>query len=348
MSKEKYSSSAVKQREQERARRGQSGQRNQSQSARNQLKGRRAKQKGSLNSWLFVGGIIVVVAVVIGAFIWFGDREQQTTSVAVSPSVYKSLTDVSPSLLSQVGTGGLDGSTSSLSSLLKAVKSTPVLKGPSGKPEVFYMGAEYCPYCAAQRWPMIIALNRFGSFPIAPTPMVSGEDSIPTFSFYKSSYQSKYIDFVPVEVEDNSQPTPNPLQTLTAAQTKIVNTYDAPPYTTSSSADSFPFISVGNQYVSAGAYYAPTVLQGLTSSEVSSQISDPTTDVSQTILGSANYLTAEICALTNNQPASVCSADPIPTIRGKLPQPTASLSQDNAGLANIDTPQMVDVRKRAA
>ena len=36
----------------------------------------------------------------------------------------------------------------------------------SGKtvPEILYMGAEYCPYCAAQRWSTIIALSRFGKF----------------------------------------------------------------------------------------------------------------------------------------------------------------------------------------
>jgi thiol-disulfide isomerase/thioredoxin len=344
MSEEKKSASTVRQLEQER-RRGQSGQR--SQSIRNQTKGRRSKKKNSLNSWLFAGGIVVVVVAIIGTFIWLGNREK-TTPVAVSSNVYTSLTNIKPDLLSQVGTGGLDGSGSSLSSLLKAVKSAPILKGPTGKPEVFYMGAEYCPYCAAQRWGMIVALNRFGSFPTAPTPLISAEDSISTFSFYKSSYQSKYIDFVSAEVQDNNQPTPNQLQTLTADQAKLVSTYDAPPYTAADGAGSFPFISVGNQYVSAGAYYSPTVIEGKTHSDIVSEIDDPTTDISRDILGSANYLTAEICALTNNQPASVCGADPIPTIQGKLPQPTASISHDNAGLANIDVPQTATVRKHGA
>ena len=33
-----------------------------------------------------------------------------------------------------------------------------------GKPEMLYIGAEYCPYCAAERWAMIVALSRFGTF----------------------------------------------------------------------------------------------------------------------------------------------------------------------------------------
>jgi Domain of unknown function (DUF929) len=34
----------------------------------------------------------------------------------------------------------------------------------SGKPEVLYTGAGFCPYCAAVRWPLIVALSRFGTF----------------------------------------------------------------------------------------------------------------------------------------------------------------------------------------
>ena len=37
------------------------------------------------------------------------------------------------------------------------------LTGPSGSPELFYYGAEYCPYCAAERWSVVIALSRFGT-----------------------------------------------------------------------------------------------------------------------------------------------------------------------------------------
>ncbi|MGH3230700.1 MAG: DUF929 family protein [Streptosporangiaceae bacterium] len=31
-----------------------------------------------------------------------------------------------------------------------------------GKPEVFYVGYEFCPYCATQSWALIVALSRFG------------------------------------------------------------------------------------------------------------------------------------------------------------------------------------------
>jgi len=49
------------------------------------------------------------------------------------------------------------------------VIATPVpVAGPPltahGKPEVFYVATEYCPYCATQSWAMIVALSRFGTF----------------------------------------------------------------------------------------------------------------------------------------------------------------------------------------
>ena len=33
-----------------------------------------------------------------------------------------------------------------------------------GKPLIAYMGSNFCPYCAATRWPLAVALTRFGSF----------------------------------------------------------------------------------------------------------------------------------------------------------------------------------------
>ena len=29
---------------------------------------------------------------------------------------------------------------------------------------MLYIGAEFCPYCAAMRWSMAVALSRFGTF----------------------------------------------------------------------------------------------------------------------------------------------------------------------------------------
>src|SRR5262250_635737 len=60
----------------------------------------------------------------------------------------------------------------------------------NGKPEMLYMGAEYCPYCAAERWAMIQALSRFGTFSGLSTVHSSTTDTptnISTFTFHGSS-----------------------------------------------------------------------------------------------------------------------------------------------------------------
>ncbi len=325
--------SAAQRREQERQQRQQSTNQN---TRTPQARGRRSRAKKS-NSGLLIGGIVAVVVVVVGVFVYLANQQKPATVTATS-QVFNSITHVDPNLLTTADTGGLDNS---IKSLLLPVKSTPVLKGPTGKPEFFYMGAEYCPYCAAQRWPMIIALSRFGQFNNPLTPVISSESNVPTYSFYKISYTSQYLDFVSVEVEDN-QTQPQPLEQLTAQEQQLVTTYDAPPYTQSSG--SYPFMDIGNQYVSSGAFYAPDLLIGNSYQQIVDQMKDSNSTLSKSMLGSANYITASLCTLTQNQPATVCTSGAIPQIQQNLPKATA-FSSGNTLLGSIDVPPAIATRR---
>jgi Domain of unknown function (DUF929) len=64
-------------------------------------------------------------------------------------------TTVPAGTLDRIGAG-------QVSSAPTSITGSPLTSG--GKPEVLYVGAEYCPYCAAERWAMIVALSRFGTF----------------------------------------------------------------------------------------------------------------------------------------------------------------------------------------
>ena len=135
-----------------------------------------------------------------------------------------------------------------------------ILRGADGKPVVTYIGAEYCPYCAAERWGLAVALSRFGTFSHLSGTHSASADVYPntqTLSFYGSSYSSPYVDFQPVEEATNQQVggSYQALQTPTAAQSSLLTTYDA--------AGSIPFLDIGNKYVITGASYSPQVLQGL-------------------------------------------------------------------------------------
>ncbi len=298
---------------------------------------RRARRTARSNPWPVIIGTMVLVLAAVGLIIFIANQPKGNTAVKADPGVFKTLTSIKSDTLSSVGRGDVSDT---MSSLLKPVKGTPVLKGNSGKPQVFYMGGEFCPYCAAQRWSLIVALSRFGTFSSLDAILAS-EGNVPTYTFDKSTYTSQYLDFVPVEVQDNSQP-PKELEKLSPEQQQIVNTYDAPPYT--DRAGSFPFISYGNQIVSVGAYYDYNLLIGTSHQDIVKQLNDKNSDFAKSILGGANYMTAAICSLTQNQPAAVCTSGTVPQIQNSLPK--AQVAPVEQHFASIGSQQDALVRRQ--
>ena len=229
-----------------------------------------------------------------------------TTGVTLAPSVMvNAVTRVPPRIADDVG-------------LPSAVFAPPKrLSGQSplaedGKPAVIYVGAEFCPFCAAERWAAVMALSRFGTFTDLGETHSSTSDVYPgtvTFSFYGSHYTSPYLIFDPTETETDI-PAPGggytTLQPLRGLAKRIFAKYDAPPFVPASSEGSIPFYDLGNKVLVSGASYSPQVLQGLSAQQISADLSNPASPVTQSIVGTANYLTAGICSITSGQPASVC------------------------------------------
>jgi hypothetical protein len=60
--------------------------------------------------------------------------------------------------------------------------------------------------------------------------------------------------------------------------------------------------------MSVGASYNPAILSGLTWAQIADDLHDPSSTVAKSVLGTANFATAAICSLTNNQPASACTS----------------------------------------
>ena len=198
---------------------------------------RRAEQRRRI---LIASGSIIAVIAVVVAFIVIkannkpsGNSSNGPTGSALA-SVVSKVTNVPASTLDTIGDGG-----GSFTGKIPPVNGgTPLTSG--GKPEMLYMGAEYCPYCAAERWSMIVALSRFGTFSGLSTVHSSTTDTpsnLPTFTFHGSSYTSKYLTFTPVEMQTNvlDQSTGNypTLEKPTAAQQALLTKYDAPPYVSS-------------------------------------------------------------------------------------------------------------------
>ncbi len=287
---------------------------------------RRRRGRGSRNRglWLTLGGVVAAVAAIIVVFVVLGHQAAHPGSTypvtAADPTVVKQVTSVDPAVLAQVGTGS-----GKVQTRPAKLNGSSVLTGPTGKPEVFYYGAEYCPFCAAERWPLIVALSRFGTFSNLNQTTSSSTDvypNTPTFTFYHSSYSSQYVDFVPLEVESYQGVV---IQTPTADQQKLINQYNPN--------QTFPFISFANQYTIDGASYDPQVLNNLDWQAIASALSNPQSPVAQSILGTANYMTAAICQATNQQPASVCQAAPIPAVQQSLTASTGSTGLAGNSLA---------------
>jgi hypothetical protein len=263
------------------------------------------------NRLLLAGGAIVAVVAVVLAFVLLQGGNSGSSTAAPGPTGAKltalvnQVTSVPVAAQDQVGAG----TTTSRPSTISGAPLTS-----AGKPEMLYIGAEYCPYCAAERWSMVTALSRFGTFKGLGTTRSAERDgagtaepfpSTASLTFAKSSYTSKYLTFSPVEeftnVPDKSTGGYTKLMTPTPAQQALIQKYDA------ANQGAIPFIDFGNRYMSVGASYDPGVLKGLSWSQIATDMHDPSTPVAKAVLGVANYMSAAICSLTGNQPAAACT-----------------------------------------
>ncbi len=175
----------------------------------------------------------------------------------------------------------------------------------------------FCPYCAAERWAIVTSMSRFGTFTGLGTMQSSSTDvyaNTQTFTFATADFSSKYITFSPKEIYSNVENAEGtgyePLQTLTQAEHANVTKYSASQYTGGSktSSGSIPFMNIGNQAIVSGASYSPAILEGLTRTQIASDLSDPSAPTTQAIIATSNYLSASTCAIDSQQPATVCGS----------------------------------------
>ncbi|HXP33161.1 MAG TPA: DUF929 family protein, partial [Acidimicrobiales bacterium] len=255
----------------------------------------------------FVSIAVVVVIVVVFVVVKVTGSSTPSTSattsapVPASAAVVADVTGVPASVQTAVGLG--QGVTAP-----QVLKNQPKLVS-GGKPELLFIGGEFCPYCAAERWAMVMALSHFGTWSGLKETTSSPWDAYPetaTFSFRDATLSSPYISFVSVEHETNDVSglgTRQVLQPLTNAEQNLWTKYAA----AFGQSTGYPFLDFGNKVFVLGPSYVPDVLAGLNQQEIAAKLSKPNDVVTQRIVGTANYLTAAVCAETANQPAAVCS-----------------------------------------
>jgi thiol-disulfide isomerase/thioredoxin len=263
-------------------------------------------------NFLAVGSVVVVIALAVAFFVYrltSPPASGSVTGTALPASVMRNVTTVPASELDAVGTGSVPSFDA------QPVRATtgPALTA-NGKPEMLYIGAEFCPYCAAMRWAMAVALSRFGAF--APplrgihSSSTDTDPNTPTLTFYKARYSSKYLTFTPVENETIAE---TPLQSTTPAEQATWARYEPDPSTRG-----YPFIDFGNRYLIENPIYSPAVLAGKSWAQVAAALHDPSSPIARGALGAANYVTAAICKITGGMPSGVCDSSTITAIQARL------------------------------
>jgi hypothetical protein len=174
-----------------------------------------------------------------------------------------------------------------------------------GKPAAIFIGGEFCPYCAAERWAIVMAFSRFGTFNDLSETTSSPWDtdpSTPTFSFYGATYTSPLLTLATSEHESNDTNglgTRTLLQPLTDLESSVWQKYDNP--------EGFPFLDIGNSVFVLSPSFDPNVLAGLDQADVAGKLTDPDDPATKAIVGTANYLTAAICSMIGSNSSSWCT-----------------------------------------
>jgi Domain of unknown function (DUF929) len=241
----------------------------------------------------------VIVVVVVVAVVVVGLSSGGSTAAPRSP-----VPPATSHALQSVPMPVLVAASTKVTNLQPATRLNGAALTADGKPQFLYIGAEFCPVCATQRWPMVVALSQFGTFRnLQQTHSAVRDGNIATLSFYGSTYSSPYLTFTSVETTTN-QPKGayyEPLESPTPAQQALWSS-------TLNGNLSFPFINIGGTYLLNTSQFSPTILEGHSFDQIANSVGDNSTSIGANIDSAAASLVKYICDITHDQPASTCRA----------------------------------------
>ena len=240
------------------------------------------------------GAVLAIVVGFVAVKLTTGTAAAASESPAPQ-SVVSQVTTVPAAVLARVRGGG------TVTPLQPVKAPGPVLTA-AGKPAIVFVSEESCPFCAAERWPLAVALSHFGTWSHLGATRSSATDVFPntaTLSFRTASYHSSHLTLRTTELTDNRG---HRLQPLTPLDTTLIHRYDVPPYVNSADqSGAVPFLDIGNRYILAGAQYSPQILAGLSQAQIASQLRNPASPVAKAIEGSANVIIAAINNVLHHQ-----------------------------------------------
>ena len=244
-----------------------------------------------------VTAVLAVVVTLVAVKLTSTPARLVASESPATPVVVRQVTTVSAAVLTRVGPG------QAITPLQTVKTSAPPLTI-GGKPAIVFVSEESCPFCAAERWSLAVALSHFGTWSHLGSTTSSATDVYPntaTLSFRAAQYQSTELTLRTTELTDNAG---RPLQAQTSLDTSLIGSFDVPPYVNSADqSGAVPFLDIANRYILAGAQYNPQVLAGLSAAQIASQLSNPASPVAQAIDGSAQVIVAAIDQVLHDKTA---------------------------------------------
>jgi hypothetical protein len=258
------------------------------------------------------GAVVVLLACVIGLVIYALAGPAASPGVIhrvrASGAIVSALDRVPTSVFDEVGvTSGAEMTPPTV------LTNQPPLQS-NGKPEVLFVGSEFCSFCAAERWPLIVALSRFGKFETLDNMQSASQSVFPgvqSFSFVGSKYTSPYVALTGVELYSDSVDRTGGfarIASLTPSQSALVERYAGTGEKTLQSG-TYPFVDIDNMMVTSTSGFSPAVIDGHSQGAIAAALSQPHSPVGRAIVASANYLTAGICRADGERPSSVCDSN---------------------------------------
>ena len=191
------------------------------QRARERIAAERAARKRAeaRRRFLVAAGAVSAVLAIVAALVAVkltASPVHRTASESVAPAaVVREVTTVPAAMLAQMSPG-------QATTLLQTVRTPGPLLTLDGKPAIVFVSEESCPFCAAERWALTVALSPFGTWSQLGITRSSATDIYPntaTLSFRAARYRSAELTLRTTELTDN---VGHPLQPQTQLDARLI------------------------------------------------------------------------------------------------------------------------------
>jgi hypothetical protein len=255
---------------------------------------------------LVLAAIVLLTGLVVIRNHTVGDQPADAEVFTPAPgSLVQSTTQVLASVFNAVGVSSPANPVAPPSPTGKSPLWTASEGGVASLPVVYFYGAEFAPYAASERWAVVVALSRFGTFTQLGLMQSSASVAFPdlsTFTFAHVAYASDLVDLQTIErygSQDLTGAGYTSFQKPSTRQAAAVSDYDP-------SGSTFPLLDIANRFTLLGSSYTPSVLAGLSQSQIAADLAYPQSPVAQAVIASANEISAAICTVTGQLPTAVC------------------------------------------